>query len=152
MRGGKLEAVFNMAGSGLSQDDDSITSYRRDDKTKLPSPVTLRLTAEERLKLEELAQGMSMSAYIRACVFQNEVSQRKRVVRVPVKDKAALAELLGLLGQSRIANNLNQLAYHANIGSLPVDESTIAQIEESYESVCMMRGLLLRSLGLREPQ
>ncbi|MEM6615578.1 MAG: hypothetical protein AAF619_03525, partial [Pseudomonadota bacterium] len=33
------------------------------------SPVTLRLTPDERVKLEELADGMTLSAYIRACVF-----------------------------------------------------------------------------------
>ena len=34
-----------------------------------PATVTLRLTAEERDRLEELAAGMTLSAYIRACIF-----------------------------------------------------------------------------------
>ena len=117
---------------------------------KHPSPVTLRLTESERAKLKELAQGMSMSAYIRACVFQEKAEKRNRVVRVPVQDHAVLAELLGLLGQSRIANNLNQLAYQANIGSLSVDDLTLSQIEEAYHAVREMRFLLVKSLGLRE--
>lgn len=118
--------------------------------TKPSSPVTLRLTQSEKDKLIELAQGMSMSAYIRACVFNDQADKRKRVLRTPVKDKAYLAELLGLLGQSRIANNLNQLAFNANTGSLEVDDITLSQIEEAYSAVREMRGLLVKSLGLRE--
>lgn len=42
------------------------------------SPLTLRLTPEERERLEELAAGMTLSAYIRACVFAEETKRRKR--------------------------------------------------------------------------
>lgn len=47
---------------------------------------------------------MSMSDYIRACVYLNNVTKRKRQVHTPIADKTAIAELLGLLGQPRIAN------------------------------------------------
>lgn len=117
---------------------------------KPPSPVTLRLTNQEKKKLKELAEGMSMSAYIRACIFNGEAEKRKRTLRAPVQDQAALAELLGLLGHSRIANNLNQLAYQANIGSLAVDDDTLGQVEEAYALVREMGFLLVKSLGLRE--
>ncbi|WP_187428601.1 hypothetical protein ROLI_013060 [Roseobacter fucihabitans] len=85
-----------------------------------PSPVTLRVTPEERTKLEELAAGMTLSAYIRACVFAEETKRRKKRPANVIEDKKAAAEALALLGQSRIASNLNQLAYHANIGALIV--------------------------------
>ena len=78
------------------------------------SPLTLRMTADERAKLEELAAGMTLSAYVRACVFAQETKRRKRRPRTVVEDKKAAAEALALLGQSRIASNLNQLAHHAN--------------------------------------
>ena len=119
-------------------------------KQKRPSPVTLRLTAEERLKLEQLAQGMTFSAYIRACIFHNEASPRKRIAKPTIKDKAALAEVLGLLGQSRIANNLNQLAYNANTGSLIVSEDTLQQLDEAYDHTREMRDALIQAIGLRE--
>jgi len=119
-------------------------------KQKRPSPITLRLTTEERIKLEQLAQGMTFSAYIRACIFQNEASPRKRIAKATTKDKAALAEILGLLGQSRIANNLNQLAYNANTGSLIVNEDTLQQIEEAYDHTREMRDALVQAIGLKE--
>jgi len=114
------------------------------------SPVTLRLTVEERAKLEELASGMTLSAYIRACLFEQEQERRKHRPKAVVADNQALAQILGLLGQSRIASNLNQLAYHANIGTLPIDDDTRAQIKEGYEHVLFMRQTLMRALGMRE--
>lgn len=111
------------------------------------SPVTLRLTHEERARLEELAQGMTLSAYIRACVFAEQSRRRKRRPASVVEDKKAIAEALALLGQSRIANNLNQLAYHANINALAIGPDEAAQIEEAYEYVLSIRSLLLTALG-----
>ena len=111
------------------------------------SPLTLRLTPEERARLEELAAGMTLSAYVRACVFGEEAKRRKRRPKDTVEDKKAIAEALALLGQSRIANNLNQLAYHANIGALEVTAKEHDQIEEAYAHVLAIRALLVTALG-----
>lgn len=112
-----------------------------------PSPVTLRLTPEERIKLEELAAGMTLSAYIRACVFAEDTKRRKKRPANVVEDKKAAAEALALLGQSRIASNLNQLAYHANIGALIVGEGEKAQIAEANAHLSAIRTLLMQALG-----
>jgi hypothetical protein len=53
-------------------------------------------------------------------------------------------------GASRIANNLNQLAHHANTGTLLLDETTLTKIEEPYAHVVAMRNALMRALGLME--
>lgn len=111
------------------------------------SPVTLRLTPEERERLEELASGMTLSAYIRACVFAREARRRKQRPKNVVADKKAAAEALALLGQSRITSNLNQLAYHANVGALVIDEAEKAQIAEAYAYVLSIRSLLMQALG-----
>ena len=75
------------------------------------SPVTLRLTPDERERLEELSAGMTLSAYIQACVFAKEETRRKSRPKDIVADNKAAAEALALLGQSRIASNLNQLGF-----------------------------------------
>jgi hypothetical protein len=79
-------------------------------------------------------------------VFAEEEKRRKRRPKDAVADKKALAECLSLLGQSRMASNLNQLAYQANIGALVVDDDTKAQITESYEAIKEMRALLVQAL------
>lgn len=108
------------------------------------------MTEDEHAKLLELAHGMTLSAYIRACVFASDAAPRKRNNREPVKDDKAIAQLLGLLGQSRIANNLNQLAYAANSGSLLFDDETQIMISEAYQHVCFMRSQLILALGIAD--
>lgn len=116
-------------------------------KRRAVSPLTLRLTPEERATLEELAAGMTLSAYVRACVFAEETKRRKRRPKSVVADKQAAAEALALLGQSRIASNLNQLAYHANIGALIVSEAEKVQIAEANDHLAAIRTLLVKALS-----
>lgn len=134
-RDGALTAAFG-----------AVSSKTPKERPKL-SPVTLRMTPEERAKLEELAAGMTLSAYIRACVFSEESQRRKRRPKNVVEDKKAAAEALALLGQSRIASNLNQLAYHANVGALIVGEVEKAQIAEANAHLAAIRTLLMQALG-----
>ena len=105
------------------------------------------LTVEERARLEELAAGMTLSAYVRACVFAEKTRRRKRRPKTVVEDKKAAAEALALLGQSRIASNLNQLAHHANMGILIVDEKDKAEIAEANAHLKAIRSLLMTALG-----
>ena len=81
-------------------------------------------------------------------LFGDSAGRRRRRTHALVQDQQALARLLGLLGETRIANNLNQLAYHANTGTLLIDEQTTDQINEAYGHVCFMRDALIEALGL----
>lgn len=114
------------------------------------SHVTLRLTPQERAKLEELAAGMTLSAFIRACVFAEETKRRKKRSLSSIEDKKVVAEALALLGQSRIASNLNQLAYHANIGAWITGEVEKAHIAEANEHLAAIRALLMQALGKQQ--
>lgn len=112
--------------------------------------ITLRLSEEEDERLREMAAGMTISAYVRQCVFGEAAGRRRRKSYAPVKDHVALAQLLAQLGETRLANNLNQLAYQANTGSLQVDDGVLAQLDEMYRHVTDMRDTLIRTLGLVE--
>ncbi|MEP3296795.1 MAG: hypothetical protein ABJO27_10010 [Pseudoruegeria sp.] len=141
-----ISSAFNKAANQKPLKKRSHKPRRSGTRRSDVSPVTLRLTAEERERLEELAVGMTLSAYIRACVFAEEEKRRKRRPKDAVADKKALAECLALLGHSRMASNLNQLAYHANVGALFVDDEVKGQITESYEAIKEMRALLIEAL------
>ncbi|MDD9911220.1 MAG: hypothetical protein OXR62_16250 [Ahrensia sp.] len=118
--------------------------------TKKATPrVTLRLTDEEHAKLIKAAEGVSLSAYIRKKLFGKDVSLRKTRSRVPVRDQQALAQVLGKLGQSRMANNLNQIAYEANCGSLLMDEETEEEIKLACAHIAWIRVKLIEALGLK---
>lgn len=114
-----------------------------------PAPFSLRLSPEERAALERSAGNVSLGAYIRSRLFEESIAPR-RAIRSPRPDSALLARVLAELGNSRLANNLNQLAKAANTGSLPVTPETEATLREAYTTVLTMRKLLVAALGLRE--
>lgn len=115
---------------------------------KPTSPFSLRLSAEERARLERDAAGMSLGAYIRWRVFDPASPPPKSRGKFPVRDHAALSRLLGQLGASRLASNLNQLAHAANSGSFPVTPQTEAALRRSLSEIGEMRKLLVAALGL----
>ncbi len=115
-----------------------------------PAPrITLRLTESEMETLKRLSSGMSLSACVRKCLFGKGVTPRKVRERVPVENQEALAQVLGLLGQTRFANNLNQIAYQANCGSLLLDEQTENEIKVACAHVAWIRMKLIEALGLK---
>ena len=75
------------------------------------------------------------------------VEHGRTVTKNVVADKKAAAEALALLGQSRTASNLNQLAHHANMGILIVDEKDKAEIAEANAHLKAIRSLLMTVLG-----
>ncbi|MEO9738053.1 MAG: hypothetical protein ABJH45_23060 [Paracoccaceae bacterium] len=116
-------------------------------KTLINVPFSLRLTFEERAKLEKQAAGMPLGAYIRKQVFGKDTTPRKTRGKHPVKDHVALGRVLGALGQSRLSSNVNQLARAVNTGSLPVTPDTEQSIIEACVAIEEIRIELLRALG-----
>lgn len=115
---------------------------------KALTPFSLRLTFEERAQLEKDAAGMSLGAYIRSRLFDSETRNRTTRGKHPVKDHQELGKLLGELGKSRIANNINQLAKAANSGSLEVSPDTEKAIKLSCKDIRWIRVSLINALGL----
>lgn len=115
-------------------------------------PFSLRLTFEERARLEQLAGDEPLGAYIKRKVFDGKGCGTKRArsrTRRPIRDEQKLAHVLAMLGQSRLANNLNQLAKAAHIGTLPVLPDTEREIRKACADIALMRRELLRALGHR---
>lgn len=117
-------------------------------KKTYPPPFSLRLSFEERARLERDAAGMALGAYIRERLFDGSEPPRRTRGKFPVRDHEALARVLAELGRSRLANNLNQLARAANTGSLPVTPETEEDLARACAAVAELRGELLRALGV----
>lgn len=117
-------------------------------RRKSPAPLTIRLSENERTTLKQRAaqDGVSVSAYVRARLFGGS---GKRSGQTSL-DWAALARLLGLLGQSGIADSLKRVADHASNGSLLLDDETHANIDAACAHIMLMRNCLIAALGLRE--
>jgi hypothetical protein len=116
-------------------------------KGKYPPPFSLRLTYDERARLYAAAKGKPLGTYIRERLLGDNVSPRKRRGNSPVKDYQALGRVLGALGKSRLAGNLNQLAKAVNTGSLPATPETEAELKEACREISALRADLLRALG-----
>jgi hypothetical protein len=91
---------------------------------------------------------MSLSAYIHSRLFDPNNPPPKRRSKTPVKDHQALAQVLAMLGQSRLSSNVNQLAKSANSGSLPVTPDTEAALLAAASEIQDMRRLLIKALNL----
>ena len=119
-----------------------------DEKGKYAPPFSLRLTAEERTRLDADAGPLPIGEYIRTQLFETP-SARKVRFRRPVQDEQALTQVLGALGRSRLSSNLNQLAKAVHSGSLPVTPETEQAILEACSAVKGMSNNLVQALGLQ---
>ncbi|MCZ4269092.1 hypothetical protein O4H48_14440 [Rhodobacteraceae bacterium G21628-S1] len=116
-------------------------------KADYPPPFSLRLTYEERARLDAERDDKSLAAYIRERLFGDNAAPRKKRGNSPVQDKEALGRMAGALGQSRLSQNMNQLAKAVNTGSLPVTPETEAEIKEACREISELRTALLAALG-----
>ena len=66
-------------------------------KGSKPAPFSLRLTFEERARLEAAANGVPLGAYIKAMLFDGDLSKVRRRNTNPVEDHQALARVLAAL-------------------------------------------------------
>lgn len=117
---------------------------------KRPAPFSLRLSPDERKRLAEEAAGIPLGSYIKGKLLdQGVASIRRRRTSLAIEDRQALARALALLGQSRLASNLNQLAHAAHLGALPVTPEIEAELAEGVVAVREVRALLVQALGLK---
>jgi len=123
-------------------------------KRKGPPPVSVRLTQTEYDQLRHDAGVMSMAAYIRLTLFNREEKSptRKAYTRkqmTPSSELKMIGHMLGALGESEVAQNLNEIAKGAKFGALPVSQETVTQIERACTSIEEMRVQLIAALGVK---
>ncbi len=116
-------------------------------KSKYPAPFSLRLSRDERKELKKLACGRPLGEFIKDVIFSKSLRPSTR--KPTIADQKLLAKLLGALGKSRIASNINQLARAANSGSLPVNEEVIKSLFEAVRSIEWMRKSLIKGMGVK---
>ena len=129
----------------------------RKQRKKRPAPFSMRFTDEERARLDYERGVLSLAAHIRLKLFtapNKQSAERKRLARKrfsPSADLTALSHMLGGLGQSRLASNLNQIAKAANMGALPVSPELEEELFEACAEIRAMRVDLIKALGVKSP-
>ena len=111
-----------------------------------PAPFSIRLSGEERAGLLAEAQGMPLGAYIKAKALGTPPLKASALV----VDRQSLGQALALLGKTHSANNLNQLAHLANMGSLPLTPEVMEELEGTLKLIGEVRSLLLQAMGVRK--
>ncbi|MBM1556250.1 hypothetical protein JQV19_06250 [Sulfitobacter mediterraneus] len=116
------------------------------------SPVSVRLTHEERTLLEQAAGDMSLSRYIRFKLFQadrhNSASYDQERLSPAARQKL-LAQILSSLGKSELSVPLAELAELTRLGLLPNGTNVAAPLAQARGELSKLRHDLLRALGLR---
>ncbi len=123
------------------------TQVPKKPKRRYTPPFSLRLTLNERKRLDEMAGNQPLGSYIRNRLFDKDVEKR-RTIKKPAPDSAMLALLLSELGQSRLASNINQLAKAANMGTLDIIPEIEREMEQACREIQAMRALLITALGV----
>ena len=143
----EVSKAFGKASTGPS-------SPPRQRRKRQGSPLfTMRLTPEERSRLEQDAGETPLATYIKFRLFNNVPDLATYRVRPPggrpATDTQLIAKLLAALGEARLANNLNQLAKAANMGTLDVSADTEKELLAACAEVHAMRRDLIAALGLK---
>lgn len=113
---------------------------------KRSSPISLRLTQEERDKLSKMAGNIPVSTYIKSVVLEDG-----RTRKTLSADRVLLAQLLGQLGASGLGPSLALMAEAADSGSLHVDDLLAARLHDACRDVRGMHLLLMTALGKKQP-
>ncbi|WP_247676936.1 MULTISPECIES: MobC family plasmid mobilization relaxosome protein [unclassified Leisingera] len=114
-----------------------------------PAPFSLRLTPDERQKLEAQIGAMPLASYIKSVVLADEAPKYRSRRKPPVAEQQLLAEVLARLGQTRHVNNLNQIAKHLNLGTLVIDPELEDDLKRAVAEVAWMRATLMEALGVK---
>ncbi|ODS24760.1 hypothetical protein AB835_01515 [Candidatus Endobugula sertula] len=111
----------------------------------------IRFSPEERNKLETWANGRPIAAYIKDVLFVEE-RKPQRSTGMILQDHKLFAKALGVLGQSRLSSNINQMAKAVHTGTLMVDEDTEQAIIKAMQAVIWQREMFIRAMGLKPDQ
>ena len=114
-------------------------------------PFSLRLTPEERSRLERQAGSRPLGEYIRSCLLGGQQTKRRASrAQFPTKDRQAIAKVLALLGKSSLGASLAKFAESARIGALPVTEETELMLRRACADIAAIKSLIMKALGIQE--
>ena len=111
---------------------------------KRPSPLSLRLSADERMRLERMAEGEPLGGYIKAKLFGDHRTSASQ------PSHTEFARALALLGQGGAGPALRSMARAAEHGTLPLDPETQASVRAACADIAVIKSLLMKALGIKE--
>lgn len=134
--------------SGACQDSGCGVNFK---PKKRPSPLSVRLSAEQRAQLEHDAIGMSLNAYVLSKLFDDPEAARKRrrKSRAPSTRDKAVSRALRRLSHAGIAAYLAGQILAQEEGRLFLSANEEEQLREAYAECYQIRCDLVEAMGLR---
>jgi len=135
----------------LATIDFSAVNTVKPPKKKRMSPLSVRLSTEQRERLERDAVGMSLNAYVLSKLFDDQ-PKPKRKHRKPTKRDKAIASALRRLAHSGMAAFLASQIVAQEEGRLGLSSDEEAELREAYTECYRIRCDLIEALGLQAEQ
>lgn len=109
---------------------------------------SIRLSDDELVYLRSKAGRRPLSAWCREQLLGSRAENRIELKQPQLEDQQ-YASLLAALGESRLSSNINQLAKHANMGTLDIGSDTEQELQYAVQAIIDMRKALFIALGLK---
>jgi hypothetical protein len=143
-----LSEIFNQQ----SQANALKSSQRKGAKSTLL--VSIRVTAEEKGRLQEMAGSLAISSYIRQKLFDDATvaarpKRYQQKPRQPRIDHVEIAKLLGTFGQSELARSMLALSLAVQIGELEASAEVENTIKQACAEIHDIRNTLIMALGIK---
>jgi len=123
-------------------------------KSKARRILSVPLSPEQMTDLSRRAGRAPLSAFARAQLFPANDNQPAPATRTrgtaPVRDEAALAEVLAKLGKTDLGATFREMAQLVRLGALPLTPETESYIQQACRDIADIKTLLMKALGIRE--
>lgn len=117
-------------------------------KRSRPAPFPVRFSADERAYLERKAGDRPLGSYIRSKLLGDAEVPRTPARKATI-DRAAMAQMLGLMGKAEQVSCLFLLLAAAEADRVALAEAEQAALQNACDAVLEMRSLLIEALGLK---
>lgn len=116
--------------------------------------LSVPLSPEQMADLARRAGRAPLSAFARAQLFpandNSPISSNRIRGAAPVRDDAALATILAMLGKADLGSSLREIARLARLGALPITPEVETDIQIACRDIADIKTLLMKALGIRE--
>lgn len=112
--------------------------------------ITIRLTEHEHAEIVAKAGTRPLATFVREQVLKEITGRRRPPTPAPIKDQAALAHVLALLGTSPLVGSFRQAASDLQSGNSAEADALHNVLHSAAADLADIKTLLMRSLGVAE--
>jgi hypothetical protein len=116
-------------------------------KTNKTKYIPFRVSEDDYTRLLAAAGEMSVSAYIRARLFDEDMKAARKKNKIPQAEQKILAKMLCEFGKSRLSQNINQIAKAVHSGMVLMPDEAVTVLTKTQAEINALRTALLSALG-----